>query len=99
MAQAFDVCIRGAGVVGSTLALMLAAQRLRVGLVQQAASEGALGDVRAYALNAASRALLESVRAWPEAQHATPVQAMQVYGDGQGEVRFDARDQQVSALA
>jgi hypothetical protein len=42
--------------------------------------------VRAYALNAASRQLLESLRAWPAAQHATPVQAMQVHGDNGGEV-------------
>jgi 2-polyprenyl-6-methoxyphenol hydroxylase-like FAD-dependent oxidoreductase len=32
-----DVCIRGAGIVGRTLALLLAGERLRVGLVQSAA--------------------------------------------------------------
>jgi len=35
MAQKFDVCIRGDGMVGRTLALLLARQRLRVGLVGQ----------------------------------------------------------------
>src|SRR2546427_4895131 len=33
MAQTFDVCIRGAGIAGRTLALLLARERLRVALV------------------------------------------------------------------
>ena len=84
-----DVCIRGAGIVGRTLALLLAGERLRVGLVDQAAA-GAAREVRAYALNAASRQLLESVRAWPDAAHATPVLGMQVRGDDGGNVHFRA---------
>ena len=64
MSETFDVCIRGAGIVGRTLALLLAGQRLRVGLVS-AAAPSAAQDLRAYALNAASRQLLESVRCWP----------------------------------
>ena len=36
MANALDVCIRGAGIVGRTLALLLARERLRVGLVDEA---------------------------------------------------------------
>ena len=88
MASVLDVCIRGAGIVGRTLALLLAAERLRVGLVQ--APPATNEDVRAYALNAASRQLLESVRAWPDEAHATPVLGMEVHGDEQGVVRFDA---------
>ena len=38
MAQTFDVCIRGAGIVGRTLALLLARERLRVALVAPAQS-------------------------------------------------------------
>lgn len=99
MAQSFDICIRGAGVVGRTLALLLARERLHVALV---ASPGpaspATSDVRAYALNAASRQLLESLRSWPDAQHATPVAHMQVTGDQDGEVHFDAAAQGVPAL-
>ena len=34
MAAPLDVCIRGAGIVGRTLALLLARDRLRVGLVE-----------------------------------------------------------------
>ena len=90
MAQPFDVCIRGAGIVGRTLALLLARERLRVALVAAPPHPSATSDVRAYALNAASRALLESVRSWPDDTLATPVQAMQVLGDQGGEVHFNA---------
>lgn len=88
MATVLDVCIRGAGIVGRTLALLLAAERLRVGLVDMQPPAGS--DVRAYALNAASRQLLESVRAWPDEAHATPVLGMEVHGDEDGTVRFRA---------
>ena len=90
MAPVLDVCIRGAGIVGRTLALLLARERLRVGLVQSPSPTPGHSDVRAYALNAASRQLLESVRAWPDAAHATPVAGMEVHGDEGGHVRFQA---------
>ena len=77
----FDVCIRGAGIVGRSLALLLAAQRLRVALVHQPAGQTAgHSDVRAYALNQPARTLLEGVRCWPEAAQATPVLRMEVHG-------------------
>lgn len=102
----FDVTVRGGGVVGQTLALLLARDRLKVALVENAPppDDPARGDVRAYALNAASRALLESVRAWPDETSAgtapaiTPVQSMQVWGDDGGLVRFDAAQQGLDAL-
>ncbi|MSQ57813.1 MAG: ubiquinone biosynthesis protein UbiH [Limnohabitans sp.] len=87
MTNKFDVCISGGGMVGSTLALLLAQQRLRVGWV---AGESPAQDMRAYSLNARSRALLESVRCWPSPEHATPIQHMQVRGDEGGEIQFDA---------
>ncbi|MBC7470860.1 MAG: FAD-dependent monooxygenase [Ramlibacter sp.] len=100
MALALDVCIRGAGIVGRTLALLLAGERLRVGLVDQQPVLGSgTGDVRAYALNPASRELLETLRAWPDEAHATPVAAMRVHGDDGGAISFDAADQAVPALA
>jgi 2-polyprenyl-6-methoxyphenol hydroxylase-like FAD-dependent oxidoreductase len=101
----FDVAIRGAGVVGQTLALLLARDRLRVALIGETRVESGQPDVRAYALNAASRDLLRSVRAWPEAgpqdertPPITPVTAMQVWGDNGGELRFSAEDQGAEAL-
>lgn len=102
----FDVTIRGGGVVGQTLALLLARERLRVALVSPARQASGT-DVRAYALNAASRALLQSVRAWPEAATAaptadlpaiTPVTGMQVWGDDGGEVQFSSAGLGADAL-
>jgi 2-polyprenyl-6-methoxyphenol hydroxylase-like FAD-dependent oxidoreductase len=77
--MAIDVCIRGAGVVGKTLALLLARRRIRVGLVQSPHPAGAQGDIRAFALNAASRTVLTDLRAWP--QKACAVQHIRVQGD------------------
>ena len=100
MAAPLDVCIRGAGMVGRTLALLLARDRLRVGLVDTPpAAPPPQPDVRAYALNTASRDLLLRLRAWPDEQHATPVRAMDVRGDDGGRVRFTATDEGVEALA
>ena len=85
------VWVRGAGVVGRCLALMLARQGLDVWL-SDAVREGSGGalraggadpDVRAYALNAASVGLLRTLKVWdalpPDA--ATPVFDMRVHGD------------------
>lgn len=102
MAQTFDVCIRGSGIVGRTLALLLARERLRVALVgpaEEPAGASAHEDVRAYALNTASRALLQQLRAWPEPQHACAVQQMQVFGDQGGALQFHAGAQRAQALA
>ena len=100
MAPTFDICIRGTGIVGRTLALLLARERLKVALVPAPAPHSAAAaDVRAYALNAASRSLLESLRSWPDAEHATAVKQMQVQGDQDGCVHFDAAPQGVEALA
>ncbi|MBO9514863.1 MAG: FAD-dependent monooxygenase [Variovorax sp.] len=98
MALPPEVCIRGAGIVGRTLALLLARERVRVALVAPDTPPAA-EDVRAYALNTASRNLLESLRAWPDAAHATPVREMLVYGDEGGRVQFSAARQKVEALA
>ncbi|MBU2285987.1 MAG: ubiquinone biosynthesis protein UbiH, partial [Gammaproteobacteria bacterium] len=98
MALPPEVCIRGAGIVGRALALLLARERVRVALVTPTPADGA-PDVRAYALNAASRALLQSLRVWPDAAHAAPVRHMTVHGDEGGRVDFDAGRQKVEALA
>ncbi len=100
----FDVCIRGGGIVGRTLALMLAKERIKVALVVPDGSDvpgysDVRGDIRAFALNQKSKFLLESLRCWPEPQHATPVLKMQVHGDDGGEVVFNAADAKTDALA
>ena len=88
MKPAFDVCVRGAGVVGQSLALLLAGLRLRVGLVD--AHPNAASDVRAFALNAASKNLLTHLRCWPSTEHATAVQRMRVWGDSGAQVQLPA---------
>ncbi|MFO1182299.1 FAD-dependent monooxygenase [Ottowia sp.] len=98
MAFEHDLCIRGAGIVGRTLALLAARERLRVALVAPTAATPGHADVRAYALSPASQALLQSLRCWPAESAATPVLAMQVQADGQGHVHFSAAEQGVAAL-
>jgi ubiquinone biosynthesis UbiH/UbiF/VisC/COQ6 family hydroxylase len=92
MSKNFDVFIGGDGVVGRTLALQLAQARLRVALVSRPPRSPAVADVRAYALNVASRQQLLALRAWPDPEFATPVQTMQVWGDDGGHMTFDATD-------
>ena len=103
MTRPFDICIRGAGIVGRTLALHLAAKQLRVALITPGAGhpahpQDAATDVRAYALNRPSRQLLEAVRCWPAPQDATPVLSMQVLGDDGGQVAFEATQSDAEAL-
>jgi 2-polyprenyl-6-methoxyphenol hydroxylase-like FAD-dependent oxidoreductase len=97
-----DICIRGAGVVGKVLALLLARARISVGLVMPAPNAQSKEDIRCFALNAASRQLLQTLRVWPEL--ASAVQHMRVMGDAQSgkaaQVQFDAPESdEVSALA
>ena len=109
----FDVAVRGGGIVGQTLALLLARDRLRVALVAPPRPANRPADVRAYAINAASRELLRSVRAWPEVQPVdpahplpsaavptvTPVTSMDVRGDAGGALHFSAAEQGTCALS
>jgi 2-polyprenyl-6-methoxyphenol hydroxylase-like FAD-dependent oxidoreductase len=96
MAHAFDICIRGAGIVGRTLALHLAALRLRIALVDTA-SQLVQEDVRAYALNRASRTLLEAVHCWPDGLHATPMLHMHVATE-HAQLDFSAQQHRTEAL-
>ena len=102
MSQQFDVCIRGGGVVGRTLSLLLARERLKVALVAPPDHAGH-EDVRAYAINTASRRLLEDLRAWPEDPFVTPVLNMQVWGaggtDAGARLDFSAQSTGEAALA
>lgn len=100
--DSFDVEVRGAGIVGQSLALSLARLGLRVALRPEAARALAGDDVRAYALNAASVELLRGLKVWealpPHA--ATPVFDMHVQGDDHDStIDFSAWQQAVSALA
>lgn len=71
------------------LALLLARARIGVSLVKSAPIKQK--DLRSFALNAASKQILEELRVWPgQALQATPVQHMQIFGDTVGQLSFDA---------
>ena len=100
-----DVEIRGGGVVGKALALALSHQGFEVSLVGRAntAAEAAKApDVRAYALNASSRRLLQRLKVWDALPKSTvtPVHEMRVAGDAPGsQLTFSSWQQGVDALA
>ena len=100
-----DVLVRGAGIVGQSLALSLARLGLQVGLRPEeprAKADPAAPDVRAYALNASSVALLKSLKVWDAlpAHAATPVYDMHVQGDAEGAaIAFSAWEQRSGELA
>ena len=97
-----DVCVRGAGAVGSCLALALSRQGLAVALQAPARAAPARQDVRTYALNAASVALLRELKVWDAlpADARCPVYDMHVEGDAAGSaLDFSAWSQGVEALA
>jgi 2-polyprenyl-6-methoxyphenol hydroxylase-like FAD-dependent oxidoreductase len=99
--QDFDVLVRGAGAVGQALALSLGRIGLRVALRQSPAQQANL-DVRAYALNAQSVALLRDLKVWDAlpASSITPVHQMHIRGDAPASrLEFTSWQQRVDALA
>ncbi len=98
---AFDVCIRGGGAVGMSLALALSRQGLSI--AWQVRPRAAAGpDVRTYALNARAVELLDSIKVWGAlpADARTPVYDMRIEGDAPGAVlRFSAYEQAREELA
>ncbi|HEU5294985.1 MAG TPA: FAD-dependent monooxygenase [Burkholderiaceae bacterium] len=97
-----DIGIHGRGAVATTLALALGQRGLRVWLSAAAAADPSRADVRAYALNAASRRLLQRLKVWDAlpADAVTPVYDMHVRGDASaGRLKFSSWAQCVDALA
>jgi 2-polyprenyl-6-methoxyphenol hydroxylase-like FAD-dependent oxidoreductase len=103
MTPVHDVSILGSGIVSRCMALVLAQQGLTVCLQARPAAAGtAAPDVRAYALNPGSVALLRRLKAWDAlpADARTPVHDMAVAGDTDGgAINFSAWQQAVPELA
>jgi 2-polyprenyl-6-methoxyphenol hydroxylase-like FAD-dependent oxidoreductase len=106
--KVFDVCIRGSGIVGRSLALALSRHGFRVALpasapvAREGVREDVREDVRAYALNAASVALLSSLKVWDAlpADARCAVFDMRVCGDAaSAQLHFSAWQQRVRELA
>lgn len=100
--NSFDVRILGSGIVARATALTLARQGLKVALQTRPEGERGAPDLRAYALNPASVALLRGLRAWDAlpADARTPVYDMKVAGDAPGaQIEFSAWAQAVPELA
>ncbi len=97
----FAIQVHGSGIVGMAAALALSRQGLTVAMTPPAAAREA--DLRAYALNAASVALLDSLKVWSAlpADARTPVYDMRIEGDAgmASALRFSAWQQQVRELA
>ncbi len=94
--------VSGTGIVGKTLALSLARLGLSVALRGASTASARRDDVRAYALNAASVALLRGLKVWDALpEHATTaVFDMQVHGDAVGAaLEFSAWEQHLGELA
>lgn len=99
----FDIIILGGGLVGATLALILQQQGKRVLLVEKAPPTTNLNsltqswDARIYAINPVNQQLLNKLGVWP-AERVQPVSRMEVYGDTNGQISFDAASVKVPYL-
>lgn len=97
-AAAYDVVIVGGGMVGALLACALGDSSLKVAVIErQRAAVPMLADyeLRVSALTLASRAMLDTLGAWPgiERRRYAEVSAMRVWdAQGAGEIHFDAAE-------
>ncbi len=98
----FDILVRGAGAVGLAASLALSRQGLRVALLGGPPPATGGPDLRAYALNAASVALLTQLKVWDAlpADARTAVHDMHIEGDAPGAaLDFSAWAQGLAELA
>jgi len=92
----FDAVVVGAGVVGAAAALRLAAEGLRIAIVEAHEPQAwtpATSDLRVYAFAPDAQGLLEEVGAWASvaSARAHPYRHMRVWdAAGGGELAFDA---------
>ncbi|MGB3290028.1 MAG: FAD-dependent monooxygenase [Burkholderiaceae bacterium] len=100
-----SVLVCGTGIAGLSAALGLAKAGADVTLLgPRAAAPVLAADVycpRVYAISASSQAFLAGLGVWDmmDARRITPVEAMEVYGDGGGVLRLNAWQAAQTALA
>ena len=93
-----DILIIGAGPVGMTLHLALAAGGQKSLLVDRRPQHLQQNDPRALALSHGARQLLEQIKAWPT-RAATPIETIHIsQKDGFGRTLIDRADYQLAAL-
>jgi 2-octaprenyl-6-methoxyphenol hydroxylase len=93
-----DILIVGAGPVGMTLHLALAAGGQKSLLLDRRPQHPGPADPRALALSHGARQLLEQINAWPTAA-ATPIETIHIsQKDGFGRTLLDRHEYQLPAL-
>ena len=93
-----DILIVGAGPVGMTLHLALAAGGRKSLLLDRRPQQAQQGDPRALALSHGARQLLEQINAWPT-RAATPIETIHVsQKDGFGRTLIDRAEYDLPAL-
>ena len=98
MTESVDILIIGAGPVGMTLHLALAAGGQKSLLVDRRPQQAQQGDPRALALSHGARELLEQINSWPT-RAATPIETIHVSQKGGfGRTLIDRNDYQLPAL-
>ncbi len=98
MTETVDILIIGAGPVGMTLHLALAAGGQKSLLLDRRPLQVQQGDPRALALSHGARQLLEQINSWPT-RAATPIETIHVsQKDGFGRTVIDRADYNLPAL-
>ncbi len=99
---AFDIVIVGGGLAGLALATALRATRLSVAVVEGRAPVAATGwDARIYAVSPGNARFLDATGIWQHLDRSrmTAVEAMEIFGDAGGHMRFSAYDSGIEELA
>jgi 2-octaprenyl-6-methoxyphenol hydroxylase len=98
IAENVDILIVGAGPVGMTLHLALAAGGQKSLLLDRRPPQAQQGDPRALALSYGARQLLEQINSWPT-RAATPIETIHIsQKDGFGRTLIDHQEYDLAAL-
>lgn len=99
--MSFDVLIVGGGLAGLSLACALRDTRLKIALVESRPPSPSSGwDARIYAISPANADFLQEIGVWRHLDSAriTPIDAMQIFGDGGAQLNFSAYETGVAEL-